>query len=464
MASKTLKDFVQVALSQLVSVAVSIVRSLILPVYLGVTGFGYFQSYLFYISLLPIITLGYNDGIYVSYGRYDYADLPFERISSGNRIFALILIVFSLIISILSIVLVTDRILLFVICLSCLYGIFLGINSLTMQILQDTRKFREYSVYSVLTRSVSLSLILIVIALKGSVDAIIIVDLISFIAITISLVARHSKLFFSKIDYSIGIVEIKKNITKGFPLLIAGLIGILYFGGGRMIVQILGGIEEFSYYSFSISIASFISIAISSASLIVYPTIARYEKDKKIQAYYIMNRYLKLSIIAIPLLYYISYFMVIYVYHEYVSILSYLGIVFVMMYLQSFISILHNTYYKALNLEKQLLKDNLLSILSLIVIGFPLYYYTHSIISIAVVTLLAFVTRYFISIMRLKKSLSKDVDINIAELVFSIVFILINSIFIERPFIGLFSMTIVSAAYLYVKRKDFSSIKALIKS
>lgn len=463
MASKTFNDFLQVALSQVVSIAVSIVRSLILPVYLGVTGFGYFQSYLFYISLLPIITLGYNDGIYVTYGKYDYKDLPFRKISSGNRIFTFILIIFSLSIILLSVFLISDKILLFVVCLSCLYGIFLGINALTMQILQDTRQFKEYSIYSVLARIASLLLILIVIALKGSVCAIITVDLISFIVITASLLFRHSNLYFSKIDYSLGISELKKSVLKGFPLLIAGLIGILYFGGGRIIVQVLGGIEEFSYYSFAISIASFISVAISSASLVVYPTIARYEQHQKIQAYNTMNKYLKLMIVAIPFVYYISYYLVIYVYKEYTSILSYLGIVFIMMYLQSFISILHNTYYKAMNLEKQLLKDNLLSILSLVILGFLLYYFTNSIISIAIITLAAFVTRYFISIIRLKKTLSKNISINIEELIFAAVFILINTLSIERPLIGLLSMIIISIGYLYLKRQDFMSIKSLIK-
>lgn len=461
MASRNIKDFVQVIASQIIGVVASIVRSLILPLYLGVINFGYFQSYLFYVSLLPLITLGYNDGVYLKYGKFDYNDLPKEQLSSSNFFFVILLFLLDAVVVFVSFLTINDPKLFLIIILSCIYGFFLGINSLIMQLLQVTRQFKKYSIASIATRILSLAFILIILLLNGSYIGLIIADLVSFIIVTLFIVQNFKELFFSKIKLAIGYKEFSDDLKNGFPLLIAGLIGLIYLGGGRFIVQVFGGIEKFSYYSFAISLASFVSIAISSASMVVYPIIARSNESSKIETYVKINSIIRILVVFIPCLYYAAYFLVSYAYIEYISILQYLGMVFIMMYIQSFISILHNTYYKALRLEKQLMKDNFYSVISLFAIGFPLYYFTRDIIWIALTTLIAFVFRYVISMIRLKKNFSKDIKYNVLELIFSSVFIICTTLTSKQPLIGIVIMAIITIIYTYVSKSDFWKLKAL---
>lgn len=459
MNNRNFKDFIRVASSQFIGMLISIIRSLILPIYLGVMEYGYFQSYLFYISLLPVITLGYNDGVYLKYGKYEYDSLPFDKLSSSNYRYTIVSLILSILIFFLANLFVDDKNLLVIIFLSCSYGFFLSINGLLMQILQVTRQFQLYSRITILTKVSSLLLVLAVLCLKGSYLWIILADLLSFAVITFYLIYKNKQLFVSN-NLQCGKIEYYENIRSGFPLLIAGLIGLFYLGAGRLIVQIFGGIDEFSFYSFSLSIASFVSIAISSVSLVVYPIVSRYSDNEKLTFYATANSYVRILIVFIPVVYYCAYFLIDWLYIDYKSVLEYLNIVFIMMYIQSYIYILQNTYYKALRLERNLFLDNLLSISLLFAIGIPFYYFTRQLFVVAIVTLLAMLIRYFVSTWRLSKVMNIRLPYNIVELIFSFVFVIITHLWNANIF-GIIIIIIISLFYCIYNKSYF---RRLIKS
>lgn len=459
MPSKNIKDFLYVVLGQGIGMAVSIVRSLILPLYLTVLDFGYLQSYLFYISLIPIITIGYNDGVYLRYGKFRYEKLPFSLLASSNSYFTIMLIVFSILISVISTLFVDDCRLRNVIYFSCLYGVFYSLNTLVLQIYQVTQKFFEYTVFSLLPRILSLIGVISLLAM-GVYNSLylIVVDLITFIAVTLVLMLREKRLFVGNRQSTGGFAEFSNNIVAGFPLLIAGLIGILYFGAGRFIVQVFGGLEEFAVFSFALSIASFVSVAISAVSTVVYPMIARYSINQMRETYWQINNYLKVCIIAIIPIYCIAKIAVLILYPGYSDVLEYLSIVIAMTYLQSYIYVLHNTYYKTLRLEKKLLTDNIVPIMCLFILGVPVFYFTRNIIVIPIVTLVALLLRYFISCKRLSKTMKIESIYNYGELLFLLLFILSSQMqVLIYEMITMFTLTIL---YVII---NYNNIKALIK-
>lgn len=461
MSSKNKKDFLFVAGGQLASMVVSIVRSLILPLYLSIEDFGYFQSYLFYISLLPLITIGYNDGVYLRYGKFDYNDLPHRLLSTSNLIFTVVLFLLSATTCILVSSFINDSALKWVMLFSCSYSVFYGLNALILQIYQITQRFSEYTKVSVVSRLLSLCFILILIffGYRGY-YGIILADFLSFIIVTVYVLYINKQLF--SIDgegLSDGFTEYKECVIAGIPLLFAGLIGLLYFGGGRLIVQILGGIEQFASYSFSLSLASFVSIAISSLSTVVYPMITRYSEAELQYAYSQMNKYLRLSIIAVVPIYFIVSYAIVFIYPKYIDTLRYLSIVFAMTYLQSFIYVLQNTYYKTLRIEKKLLQDNVISIVLLFVIGTPIYYFTSDIVYVCLSTFIAILCRYTISIFRLKERLCVKNIFNYWELSVLLAFIVITTLYGYNS-LSIAILTIILTVYVLA---NFKNIKGLLR-
>lgn len=423
------KAFSIVALGQMTSLALSILRSLVLPLFMSVSDFGYFHSYTFYISLFPLIALGYNDGVYLRYGRYDYSKLPFGLLSAANRLYLGVSFVLSSISIFVAFVYIKDECLLFAFTIAASYAFFQCINGLMIQIFQITQQFDKYTFYTLSSRLLS-TIIIIIILLSGHHNSfeIILADFISFVLVNTIIVSKNRNLFFAVSNSSIGFVEYKKNVKAGFPLLIAGLVGILFLGGGRLIVQIIGNINQFSIYSFSISIATIISVAISSVSLVVYPMVTRLTEESLGVVYGKLNSFIRITIVCIILLYYFSTFLIQTIYPNYIQTLEFLNVIFILMYFQSFIYVLQNTFYKALRMESYLMKDNFISIALIFAFGVPLFYYTKSLLFVALSTLIGQLSRYTISYYRFKKNPLLKVDYNIIDFLFVTFFLIVSSI------------------------------------
>ncbi len=72
---KILRDFSYSISSNLISLAVSTLVVLIVPKFIGVTEYGYWQLYIFYTNYVGVLHFGWLDGIYLRYGGYHYRDL-----------------------------------------------------------------------------------------------------------------------------------------------------------------------------------------------------------------------------------------------------------------------------------------------------------------------------------------------------------------------------------------------------
>ncbi|MCO5385779.1 MAG: hypothetical protein NHB14_08450 [Desulfosporosinus sp.] len=69
------KNVIFSVLAQGISFALSIFTGFLLPKAMGVTQYGYWQVYLFYIGYIMLFCFGFNDGLYLRYGNLDYGQL-----------------------------------------------------------------------------------------------------------------------------------------------------------------------------------------------------------------------------------------------------------------------------------------------------------------------------------------------------------------------------------------------------
>ena len=76
-------SFKFVLMSQIVVLIISVIRTLIVPKFLTVEDYGYWQTYLLYISYISILCLGFNDGIYLKYAKLGKEGLEKRNFSSA---------------------------------------------------------------------------------------------------------------------------------------------------------------------------------------------------------------------------------------------------------------------------------------------------------------------------------------------------------------------------------------------
>ena len=61
--------------SNLLALAVSLIVTLLLPKLLGITDYGFWQLYVFYVGYVGVLQFGWSDGIYLRLGGKQYASL-----------------------------------------------------------------------------------------------------------------------------------------------------------------------------------------------------------------------------------------------------------------------------------------------------------------------------------------------------------------------------------------------------
>ena len=264
-------------LAQIVVLILGIVKSLLIPKVLDVSGFGYWQIYVLYSTYVGIFMLGYNDGIYLIYGKYKYEELPFRRLRASNKWFVGMLSVFTVICSTVCLCAYANerQFAMFFVCVDI---ILMGIYGLLIYILQITNQMKAYSLYSVLDKFIVLAFLVAVFLFRINVQysVFILIDVFSKLVVSSALFFRCRNLFLGKSDsINEGFGEFSNDIRIGISLMLAQLMGQLIMGIGRFFIDFWGNIDEYAFYSFGVSITNLVLVFITAVSLVLYPTLKR---------------------------------------------------------------------------------------------------------------------------------------------------------------------------------------------
>lgn len=447
------KNFKMVFSAQLLVLVFGLITSLILPGIMSVEDFGYWQIYLLYSSYLGIFALGFNDGIYLRYGSYNYYDLPHKQIRTAIRIHIFVLCLFSIII-LGGTFLVDDVKKQFIFRFIGLSILIFGINGVFIHILQITNQMKKYSFFSILSKIIMLVVILIsFLTQKTNFEILVIGDFVSKVIVITGMIVYNKELWIGENSRILdALKEYTVNVSVGIKLMLAQLMGMLVIGLSRFFVEWLEDVNEYAYYSFGITVTNLVIIFITSISLLLYPSLSRIDANYYPKYYEKINELLRFFNILIPLIYYISILLIPFLFPDYNSVLMYLNILFCIIILQAKMLLLNNTFYKVLRKENSMLKENLNSVLLFLLLTPVLYTLVGGVSSIAMSTLLVMGWRtlaseiYLRKIMKIKnnKSVMADFSFIIFFMFITNNFKIYNSLIIYICFLILI---------LYLKRK-----------
>ena len=431
MENKIVKNFSLVFGAQTLILVISVIRALILPKFLSLEDFGYWEVYWFYSSYVGIFCLGYTDGVYLKYGGYDYSQLPIKQIRSSNRLFMVMLVCFTFILSLFAVFFVDDNNICFGLVFSALNIFILGVSNIFFYLYQVTNLFRRYSIYLVLDKVILLVTILFfLVASYWDFKWLILIDFLSKALVLVLLIKKSRELLVGdKSDLKKSFCDFSANVSIGIKLMIANLMSMLLIGAGKVIVQIFGNITEFAIYSFGISITGLVLTTVVSISLVLYPAVKRIAQDRYSELFCQINSFNRLFGLSALLLYFPVYYFITLFYSQYNSVLVYLNLLFVLIFLQCKISILNNTFYKVMREEKELLKANLSCVCFFVIIASPSFYIKHAMWVIAACTTIAMLYRCYFSEYFLCRKLSISLSAgDCLEILFLIGFVAITTL------------------------------------
>ncbi|KYD29151.1 oligosaccharide flippase family protein [Geobacillus sp. FSL W8-0032] len=378
--------------SSIVTIISGIFLSLVVPKYLGVVEFGYFKLFGFYLGLVGLAHLGFADGILVRYGHYDYESLPKARFRTFFLfLFLTQVVVTGIIIGLLAFFVTNiDKEVIYI--MVAINIIFVNIATFFSFISQITKRFRVFAANTILQHLLNMVIIFILIMLGvESYFYYILAQSIVNLLILIRYIIQFRDIVIGKRErLSIVKNEIAHNYRIGFFLLIGNFMGIIILGIDRIFIDHFLSVEEFSYYSFAVSLLGLVFTIINSISSYLYPYIARDRDQLNAQKYKLFSSICVLITSYSLCTFFVIKFIILNYLEDYTDSIIIAAVLYPTVILRSIINIVGVNFYKGLQLIKDYNKNNIVAFVITLLVNVIVVFSTPSLLNFSIGTLLSF--------------------------------------------------------------------------
>ncbi|HEL1980715.1 TPA: hypothetical protein TY296_000145 [Streptococcus suis] len=385
-----LKNVSMVVSSNLLILVLGVAISFVLPVFLSVEQYGYWQLYNYFIGFVGLFLFGFSDGMNLR-----YAGLPFHKLDRPLFIvFFRFICYFTGVLTVLALVLLNffakDTYLRIYLLISVNILLF-NVNGYFIHLSQMTMRFREYSIANALER-ILFVLLFIPAFLMDITDFyyfIICNILCRVIAIGYN-VHRYKELFtgvkvFGKIsDYA----EIKENYVAGFPITMATIFSMLMTTMPRFVMGQIMPIAVYGMFSFGTTSINLVIQIIAAMSSVFYPTLKTLSPQKVKETFPIASDLLTIFCAVSFLSYYAIFVIIELFFTKYMPVLDYLHWLFPTIMYQSINSFLIANFSRVLRLERKYFWSNLFFVMINCILTFVAAYLVGDVKIILLVSLL----------------------------------------------------------------------------
>lgn len=450
--------------ANILTMLISIIMTLILPKFLGVTDYSYYQLYIFFISYVGFFHFGWIDGIYLKIGGMEYNDLEKSNYVTQFWMLNVLEIIIAAIISIFALFTIKNIDKSFVLISTSICGVITILRTYLLFILQSTNRIKEYAKYTRVDRFIYFALVIIFLFLGfKNYKIILYIDIFSKLVALILCANKMKDIVFGKLNISKNILfEIFENISIGIKLMLANIASTLIIGVVRFGIQKNWDIETFGKISLTLNISNLLMTFINAVAVIMFPLLRREEESNLPKIYMILRNTLMIFLYMMLIFYYPLKLILSTWLPQYADSLKYMALLFPICIYESKMSMLINTYLKSFRKEKSMLIINAISlILSLIVTILSVFILNNLTLAIlSIVFLLGF--RCVIGELVLTKIMNiliyKDI---ILETVLTAIFI-IFSWFINNMFCSII-YTCFYLIYVFIKRKEIKRTILIFK-
>ena len=329
---------------------VSVFSTLIFPKVLNINDYSYWQLYVFYTNYVTIAGLGIVEGVYLLNGGKRYDELKSEELSFCSYFLAVVTILIFGIIFVLSLIFIKDSMTKIVIFFACIEGIVFNIRVFPLFIFQAVDKIKEFSFAIFLGRLIFIILSILVMCFDvNKLYLFMLSDIIGCIICDLYSYRKcHDKILVKPCKLAEGIVVAKKTIKIGIKLLIATLIGTGILGVFKYFIKSGWDIIAFGKISLVLTFTNVFLRFATSVGQVLFPTLCNFSKEKLKSMFITLTKIVDIVIGLVFVLYYpVKEFMIFYL-PEYAETLNYMGLLLPICIFEAKVSLIFNTYCKAL--------------------------------------------------------------------------------------------------------------------
>lgn len=425
--NKFLSNLSYAFIAQIVSLALSVLMSLLLPKMLGITEFSYWQLFIFYGTYVGFFHFGLTDGVYLRYGGIHKDNLNKSLIGSQFWLLTFVQAIISTCVFVYSVFFIVDIDRKFVIILTAVYMIFANMTWYLGYVFQAINNTRLYSISIIIDKAFFIISIIILVFSKVDLSYnlfIILFMLGKLISLTFCIIMGKSIVFSKLLPFNETIRNAISNMKIGINLTLSSIASIMILGFGRLLVDKIWGITNFGIFSFSLSLTSFFLLFINQVGMVLFPALRQSNPIQLKQSYQFLGQNLSLLlpiilVVYIPIKKILNFWL-----PEYSESFMYLIMLLPLCIFDGKMQLLSSTYFKVLRQEKILLKINLSSMLLSIILSligafiFKSYYF----VIISMVVAVAF--RSIISEIILSKFMKGKIKYQIlSEIILIILFV-----------------------------------------
>lgn len=357
------KNLMAAFLAQGVSLMMSVLMSLVVPKFLGVTEYSYWQLFIFYVGYVGFFHFGFNDGLYLRLGGKEYNSLDFKRLGTELRIFSLVEIAIAVLISVFAIIFVSSPDRKFILIIASVY---LVLNNLALYfgyIFQAVNETKLFSYSVIVDRIFVLITIAALLLVKKTeyIPFILAYTVSKFVALLYCFVKGKRVVFSGGYNLMEALRDMWESVSIGIKLTIANIASMLILGTGRLMIDNVWGIETFGKISLSLTMTNFFLLFIQQVSMVLFPTLRRVDGSMQ-EALYIKLREMLGIVLPIVLVGYIPLRVILSLWlPQYEESLKYLALLLPICTFDGKMQMLYNTYFKVLREERSLLLINVVS-------------------------------------------------------------------------------------------------------
>ena len=401
------KGITIVFVANIINMFFSVITSFILQKYLSIESYGYYKVFQLYVNYLGIAHLGYIDGIYLKYGGKDLNSIDLDELQQSKSTIRNMQILMSIIALIIAIIMKNN--IAIILALSCVP---INMVSFYKNLYQATGEFKNYSiVLSFLPMMMFVCNIILIFVAKT--DNFIIYILVVFFSNLILYFVLEGKSYRMMGRASFFVFNMRmfvENITSGVTLTLGNFASLLITSIDRWCIQAWMPIQQFSFYSFAVSVENLFNVCVSAVTTTLYNHMCKIKDAKKVVKLRSYCSFIGIYLVTIsfPIKLIVQFWL-----SKYVSSIPCL---FILIGAHSYYFVIKAIYvnlFKARGEQKHYLKQ----IIAILLLAFVLNVIAYFVISkskeaIACASLLTAIVWYILCVVR-----TRDVDINYCEVI-----------------------------------------------
>lgn len=354
--------------AQGISLLTSIIVSFILPKYISVEQFGYWQYFLLWASYVGVMHLGFGDGVYLKLGGQYWESIDRKEWIPQIQSMFFVQLIITILVVLFSFMLCKSEKYLIIFLWTAAYLVIENTYKIITMAMMATDQIPFVSKTVIIDKLIMSALVLYLIFIHNE-NASYIMCSYTLAHLVVCIMTIHRCRLFASIqmpDKKL-FASIATVCKIGFILMLANFVSILIMGLCRLAVEHYWNIEVFSKLSFSITIASFLLFFISQIGYVLFPILKRIRKDAQAILFEKMDFVMTLLPMVFYIFFFVMYFFVLNWLPKYEESLKFLAFTAPCICYETRVVLLYNTYFKNLGKIKKLLYINIITVLCAII-------------------------------------------------------------------------------------------------